>query len=79
MTSNVLQQNPIQLRSLCAGALRVALRTLQAGCRRRTTRRQLASLTPAQLRDVGIDPDTIAPAAAAPRDPRLMSRLMSLY
>ncbi|MEQ9608045.1 MAG: DUF1127 domain-containing protein [Kiloniellaceae bacterium] len=81
MTTSAIQQScppAAPARSLATSVIRGTLRAAAAWYRRRTTRRQLESLTLEQLRDVGIDPDVISRGHEIPSDPWLMSRLLSL-
>lgn len=81
MTTSAIQQSctpTTPARSLAAAAVQGALCAASEWYRRRTTRRELESLTLEQLRDVGIDADVISRGHEIPGDPWLMSRLMSL-
>lgn len=81
MTTSAIQQScppTAPARTVTAAAIQGALRAASAWYRRRTTRRELESLTLEQLRDVGIDPDVISRGHDVPGDPWTMSRLMSL-
>ena len=78
MITTAIRQNPPRTSNLARLLMAGALRSITAGYRRRTARRQLESLTLEQLRDVGIDPDVISRAHEIPGDPWTMSRLMSL-
>ena len=73
-----MASSAIQIPTLTIPAAAALLGRLAAFHRRRVTRRQLESLTPEQLRDVGIDPDVISRAHTVPGAPWLTSRLMSL-
>lgn len=81
MTTSAIQQSctpAAPARSVAAAAVQGALHAASEWYRRRTSRRQLESLTLEQLRDVGIDPDVISRGHEIPSDPWLMSRLLSL-
>jgi uncharacterized protein YjiS (DUF1127 family) len=81
MTSSAIQQNQtptIPIRGLAAAVYQGSLRAARAWYRRQVGRRQLASLSLNQLRDVGIDPDVIFRDPAVPGDPWTMIRLQSL-
>ena len=73
-----MSTSAIRLPVLKTSPLTALLQRLVAFHRRRTTRRQLESLTLEQLRDVGIDPDVISRGHDVPGDPWTMTRLMSL-
>lgn len=58
--------------------LDIPLRVVALYFKRRTARRELNELTPAQLRDVGLGPDVLSREHKLPVDPRLTIRLQSL-
>jgi uncharacterized protein YjiS (DUF1127 family) len=81
MTSSAIQQThtpTIPTRGLAAAVYQGSLRAARAWYRRQAGRRQLASLSFEQLRDVGIDPDMISRGPKVPGDPWTMIRLQSL-